>query len=170
MNAIKMDYPTIDFSLEMKDWQVVRRILASHSPAGATGARDPRLLSDEKWNQVLEHASQLVHLPLWINDSASLSLRELGARTRLYKKKFGIKLVLVDYLRLVKAQGRDLRERVTNIAEGLAQLAKEEDLSIVALSQLSRPKASPCRSTSRTVRSSTFWSCNRVASPRRQAW
>lgn len=139
MHAVAQGFPVVDFSLEMKSTQVVRRILASHTPAEAFGARDARLLSEEKWHQVIDGAAQLATLPLFIDDGSSLSLRELRAKTKLYKKKFGVRLVVVDYLRLLTATGKDTRERVSNIALGLAQLAKDEDLCILALSQLSRP-------------------------------
>lgn len=138
INAVREGFPTVDFSLEMKAWQVGRRILAGYTPAEAFGARDARLLSDARWHQVIEGAAQLSTLPLFVDDSSSLSLRELRAKVKLYKKKFGIRFVVVDYLRLLQASGKDTRERVTNIALGLAQLAKEEDTCILALSQLSR--------------------------------
>lgn len=138
IHAVQQGFPTADFSLEMTGEQVVRRILAGYTPAEAFGARDPRLLSEERWHQVIEGASQLSTLPLFVDDSSSLSLRELRAKVKLYKKKFGIRLVVVDYLRLLTAPGGDTRERVTNIALGLAQLAKDEKLGILALSQLRR--------------------------------
>jgi len=139
MNAVEQGVPTVDFSLEMKDEQVGRRILAGYSPAEAFGARDAKMLSEQRWKQVIEGAAQLSTLPLFIDETSSLSLRDLRSRVRLYKRKFGIKLAIVDYLRLLVATGRDTRERVTNIAMGLAQLAKDEGIGIVALSQLSRP-------------------------------
>jgi replicative DNA helicase len=140
INAVREGFSTVDFSLEMKDWQVGRRILAAYTPAEAFGARDAKLLSETKWHQVIEGASQLAALPLFIDETSSLTLRELRARVKLYKKKFGIRLAVVDYLRLLMASGKDTRERVSNIALGLAQLAKDEDICILALSQLSRPE------------------------------
>lgn len=139
MNAIQEGFPTVDFTLEMKDWQVGRRILAGYTAADAPGARDARLLSEAKWKQVIEGASQLGTLPLFIDETSSLSIRDLRARIKLYKKKFAIRLAVVDYLRLLTATGKDTRERVTNIALGLAQMAKDEEIAILALSQLSRP-------------------------------
>lgn len=139
MNAVFEGFPTVDFSLEMKDWQVGRRILAAHTPAEAFGARDAKLLGDAKWHQVIEGAAQLSVLPLFIDETSALSMRDLRSRIRLYKKKFGIRLVIVDYLRLLMANGKDTRERVTNIALGLAQIAKDENICLLALSQLSRP-------------------------------
>jgi replicative DNA helicase len=138
MTAVTAGVPTVDFTLEMLDEQVGRRIVAGFTPAEAFGARDARLLSEAKWHQVIEDCAQLGTLPLWIDDSSALSLRELRSRVKLYKKKFGVRLVVVDYLRLLTASGKDVRERVSNIAFGLAQLAKDEELSILALSQLSR--------------------------------
>lgn len=138
MNAVCEGIPTIDFTLEMTDIQVVRRILAMYTKAEAFGARDPKILSEAKWHQVIEEAAQLATLPLFVDHSTPLTLRDLRARACLYKKKFGTRLIVVDYLRLLEAQGRDTRERVTNIAMGLAQLAKTEQVAVLALSQLSR--------------------------------
>jgi replicative DNA helicase len=138
MNAVLANVPTVDFTLEMTDWQVGRRIVAAYTPAEAFGSRDAKLLSENKWHRVIEECAQLGALPLWVDDTSSLSLRELRARVKLYKKKFGIRLAVVDYLRLLTANGKDVRERVSNIAFGLAQLAKDENICILALSQLSR--------------------------------
>lgn len=138
INAVQQGVPAVDFTLEMTEKQVVRRILAMYSPAESFGARDPRLLSEAKWHQVIEAGAKLSALPLFVDESTPLTLRDLRARAILYKKKFGIRMIVVDYLRLLDAQGRDVRERVTNIAMGLAQLAKTEQLCVLALSQLSR--------------------------------
>lgn len=139
MNAVQHEIPTVDFSLEMKDWQVGRRIIAAYTAAEAFGSRDARTLSEAKWKEVIAGASQLATLPLFIDETSHLSLRDLRARVKLYKKKFGIRLAIVDYLRLITAQGNDTRERVSNVALGLAEIAKTEDISILALSQLKRP-------------------------------
>ncbi len=138
VNAVREGVPTVDFTLEMTKEQVVRRMLAMYSPAEAFGARDPKLLGDEKWRQVMEAGAQLSTLPLFVDQTTPLALRDLRARACLYKKQFGIRMVVVDYLRLLDAPGRDVREQVTNIALGLAQLAKNEQLCVLALSQLSR--------------------------------
>ena len=138
INAVQADFPTADFTLEMTAKQVGRRVIAGYTPAEAFGARDAKLLSESRWHQVIEGTAQLSTLPLFVDDSSMLSLRELRARLKLYKKKFGIRLAIVDYLRLLQAPGRDTRERVSNIGLGLAQLAKEENIAILALSQLSR--------------------------------
>jgi replicative DNA helicase len=138
INAVREGVPTVDFTLEMTDKQVVRRILAMYSPAKAAGARDPRILSEAEWHQVIEAGSKLSTLPLFVDQTTPLTLRDLRARACLYTKRFGIRMIVVDYLRLLDAQGRDVRERVTNIALGLAQLAKTEQLCVLALSQLSR--------------------------------
>lgn len=138
INAVREGVPVVDFTLEMTDRQVVRRILAMYSPAEAFGARDPRILSEAKWHQVIEAGAELSTLPLFVDHTTPMTLRDLRARAALYKKKFGVRMIVVDYLRLLDAQGRDTRERVTNIAMGLAQLAKMEQLCVLALSQLSR--------------------------------
>jgi replicative DNA helicase len=143
INAVREGVPTVDFTLEMTDKQVVRRILAMYSPKetemfGACGARDPRTLREAEWRQVTEAGAKLSTLPLFVDQTTPLTLRDLRARARLYKKRFGIRMIVVDYLRLLDAPGREVREQVTNIALGLAQLAKTEQLCVLALSQLSR--------------------------------
>jgi replicative DNA helicase len=90
INAVRENFPTIDFSLEMKNWQVGRRIIAGYTPASAFGARDAKMLSEARWQQVIESASQLAQLPLYVDDSSSISLREMRSRIKLYKKKFGL--------------------------------------------------------------------------------
>lgn len=138
MNAVINEVPTVDFTLEMTEAQVGRRILAAHTCAEAVGSRDARILSEPRWHQVIEGAAQLSLLPLFIDETSALTLSDLRSRVKLYKKKYGIKLVVVDYIRLLQASGKDVREKVSNIAFGLALLAKEEAISILALSQLSR--------------------------------
>jgi replicative DNA helicase len=88
---------------------------------------------------LLKATEQLIEWPLYVDDSASLTLQELTSRARLSVRRNGVKLVVVDYLRLVRSKGRDLREKVGNVADGLRQLAKNENICVVLLSQLARP-------------------------------
>ncbi|PYX67795.1 MAG: hypothetical protein DMG72_24535, partial [Acidobacteria bacterium] len=70
----------------------------------------------------------------------SLKIQELLASARLYIRRHGVKLIVVDYLRLVDAPGRELRDRVGYVANALRQLAKSERIGVVLLSQLRRPE------------------------------
>lgn len=142
LNAQKQTIPTVMFSMEMKERRIVRRILAAKTPAKADGARDARWMNDATWRQVMEHAAQLSSLPLWIDDSTGLTIPMLRSRLRRYKKEFKIEFAVVDYVGLMDGPGRNLTEQATGIAKGLQRIAKEEDIALVALSQLHRPKDS----------------------------
>ncbi len=133
--------PTLIFSLEMSNAQLIRRLLAARSGILACQIRNPKWIGKDKWPRVASTGVALRELPIWIDDSPSLSIRELVARARLCRRRFGIRLVVVDYLRPVRAPGRDIREQVGNVADALRVLAKTEDIAVVLLSQLRRPES-----------------------------
>jgi len=139
-NATARQIPTCIFSMEMKEKRIVRRILAAKTEAGAIGSRDAKEIPDSKWHRVCESAAQLASLPLYIDDSAGLTIPVLRSRLRRYKKEFDIRFGIVDYVGLMDGPGRTITEQATGIAKGLQRLAKEEDVAIVALSQLHRPR------------------------------
>jgi replicative DNA helicase len=126
--------------MEMKEKRIVRRILAAKTEAGAIGSRDAKEIPDSKWHRVCESAAQLASLPLYIDDSAGLTIPVFRSRLRRYKKEFDIRFGIVDYVGLMDGPGRTITEQATGIAKGLRRLAKEEDVAIVALSQLHRPR------------------------------
>jgi replicative DNA helicase len=128
------------FSLEMSREQLGERFLSNESGVAAARIRNPRYIEQTQWTSILQCLGKLEQYPLYIDDSTSLNIETLIARAKLCIRRFGCRLVVVDYLRLVLAQGDQLRERVGNVAEGLRQLAKSESVSVLALSQLSRPK------------------------------
>ncbi len=135
--------PTLVFSLEMASGQMIRRMLAARVPArsGITAStiREPRYIGRDRWLHITRAAGQLSELPLYLDDTSSLNIREVLARARLYKRRYGVKLVIVDYLRLVQAPGQEPRIQVGHVADALRQLAKSEQLGVVLLSQLRRP-------------------------------
>ena len=130
----------VAFSLEMAQGEIGKRILAAHSTVPASKIHNPRFLGKEGWAALTTALGQIVEYPIWIDDSPSLSIHELLARARLYVKRHGAKLVIVDYLRLVTAPGGDIRERVGYVADALRQFAKSERVAVVLLSQLRRPE------------------------------
>jgi replicative DNA helicase len=132
--------PVAFFSLEMSREQLGERFLSNESRVSASRIRNPRFIEGPQWTALVQCVGRLEQYPLYVDDSTSLNIETLIARAKLYVRRFGCKLVIVDYLRLVQASGDQLRERVGNVAEGLRQLAKSENISVVALSQLSRPK------------------------------
>ncbi|SPE34463.1 putative Replicative DNA helicase [Acidobacteriia bacterium SbA2] len=132
--------PSVMFSLEMSRGALGKRMLAAHSTIPASHIREPQYIGRDGWPALRHAAADIARWPLYVDDSASLHVRELVARAMLYIRRFKCKLVIVDYLRLVEAPGRDLRERVAYVADALRQLAKMEQVSVLLLSQLRRPQ------------------------------
>lgn len=131
---------TAFFSLEMSADQLATRILAEQSGISSEMLRMGKI-SREDFQQ-LSYASQtLAELPLYIDDTPALTIAALRTRARRLKRRHNIGLIVVDYLQLLQGTGRATDNRVNEISEisrGLKTLAKELDLPVIALSQLSR--------------------------------
>ena len=132
--------PVAFFSLEMSADQLATRILAEQAEISSESLRSGKITRDEF--QKLSFASQrLADLPLYIDDTPALTIAALRSRARRLKRRHGIGLVVVDYLQLLQGSGRANDNRVNEISEisrGLKTLAKELELPVIALSQLSR--------------------------------
>jgi replicative DNA helicase len=135
-HACKEGVPTLFYSLEMSSEEIVKRLLTLESGIDAWRIREQKVKAEE----LAPAMERLGKLPLLIDDSASLSLSELTARVRLHVRREKIILVVVDYLRLVRSPGDNLREQVANAADGLRRLAKTENVAVLMLSQLRRPE------------------------------
>jgi len=131
--------PTLDFSLEMQDLEIGKRFLAAKSSVPAMQIRNPRMISQDRWLGLAETAAEIAAYPIYVDARPSLKIQELLATARLFVRRHQVQLIVVDYLRLVNAPGRDLRDRVGNVANALRQLAKSERIGVVLLSQLRRP-------------------------------
>ena len=136
----KANFAAIAFSLEMQSVEIGKRFLAAKSQFSAGQLRNAHWIRRERWMELAESAAELAQLPIFIDDRSTLKIHELLASARLYIRRHGARLVVVDYLRLVEAPGRDLRERVGHVADALRQLAKTERVGVVLLSQLKRPE------------------------------
>jgi len=132
--------PTLVFSLEMQDLEIGKRFLAAKSSCPAMQIRNPQTIGRDRWPELREVAAEIADCPIYVDDRGSLKIQELLASARLYIRRHGVKLIVVDYLRLVDASGRELRDRVGYIANALRQLAKSERIGVVLLSQLRRPE------------------------------
>lgn len=132
--------PVAFFSLEMSADQLATRILAEQAEISSENLRTGKLTRDEF--QKLSFASQrLAELPLYIDDTPALSIAALRTRARRLKRRHDIGLIVVDYLQLLQGSQRAGDNRVNEISEisrGLKTLAKELQLPVIALSQLSR--------------------------------
>ena len=129
------------FSLEMSADQLATRVLAEQSGISSESLRMGRISTSE-FHKLARAAAELQTLPLYIDDTPGLTIAALRARARRLKRQKGIGLVVVDYLQLLSGTGRggnDNRvQEISEISRGLKQLAKELDLPVLALSQLSR--------------------------------
>jgi replicative DNA helicase len=133
--------PVAIFSLEMSSDQLATRILAEQSGITSENLRMGRI-SQEEFRKLARAAAELQSLPLYIDDTPGLTIAALRTRARRLKRQKGIGMVIVDYLQLLQGTGRNSNENrvqeISEISRGLKQLAKELDVPVVGLSQLSR--------------------------------
>src|SRR5512139_1781284 len=130
------------FNLEMSADQLATRILAEQSGISSENLRMGKI-SQQEFRSLARAAGELSTLPLYIDDTPGLTIAALRARARRLKRQKGVGFVVVDYLQLLQGTGRgsagDNRvQEISEISRGLKQLAKELDVPVLALSQLSR--------------------------------
>ncbi|HEX4762236.1 MAG TPA: replicative DNA helicase [Sphingomicrobium sp.] len=133
--------PVALFSLEMSADQLATRVLAEQSGISSENLRMGRITQHE-FRDLARAAAELHSLPLYIDDTPGLTIAALRTRARRLKRQKGIGMVIVDYLQLLQGTGRSSNENrvqeISEISRGLKALAKELDLPVVGLSQLSR--------------------------------
>jgi replicative DNA helicase len=127
------------FSLEMGQQELALRILCSEADISFSRLRAGRV-SQKEWTRIVQTVRSNADSPLYIDDSANPSLLEVASKARRLKAEKGLALLVLDYLQLMQAGGRyeNRNLEIAAISRGLKQLAKELDLPVVALSQLSR--------------------------------
>jgi replicative DNA helicase len=129
------------FSLEMSSEQLATRILAEQAGVPSEKIRKGELISSD-FDKVLSISHELEHLNLFIDDTPALSIAALRTRARRLKRTHGLGMLVVDYLQLLTPSGKSRQENrvqeVSEITRGLKTLAKELDVPVLALSQLSR--------------------------------
>ncbi len=139
--ALRKREPVAIFSLEMSKESLLLRMLASEARVDAHKFRTGHMNRDD-WRKITGALSNLGEAPLWIDDSASSTVLEMGAKARRLKRDRGLSLMIVDYLQLVvpthTGRGTNRQEEVSSISRSLKGLAKELKLPIVVLSQLTR--------------------------------
>lgn len=132
--------PTAFFSLEMSADQLATRILAEQAEISSENLRSGKL-SRAEFLELSRASQRLAKLPLYIDDTPALTIGALRTRARRLKRRHDIGLIVVDYLQLLQGSGRANDNRVNEISEisrGLKTLAKELEVPVIALSQLSR--------------------------------
>lgn len=131
--------PAIVFSLEMSKIEIVNRLLASQARIDTKRLQTGRL-EDADWRKLGDALGRLSEAPLFIDDTPSITMLEIASKCRRLKQRHGLDLVVVDYLQLMSAH-RHVENRVQEVSQlsrGLKMLAKELDIPVLALSQLSR--------------------------------
>jgi replicative DNA helicase len=127
------------FSLEMSKEQLVLRLLGSESRVDAHKLRTGHL-SERDWTPLSNAAGRLAEAPIFIDDTAAISVLEMRAKSRRLKADQGLDLIIVDYLQLMRGRGDEgsREQEISNISRSLKALAKELQVPVVALSQLNR--------------------------------
>ena len=127
------------FSLEMSSEQLSTRILAEQSRIKSNDIRRGRI-SEEQFDKFIETSKNISELPLYIDETPAISVAALSNRARRIKRLYGLDMVVVDYIQLMRAANfRDGRvQEISEITQGLKALAKELSVPVLALSQLSR--------------------------------
>jgi len=128
------------FSIEMSAEQLVQRMICMLAKANAHRLRTGRF-EDEEWRKIAEASNDLYGAPIYIDDTTDITHLGMRAKCRRLKAEHGLGLVVVDYLQLMRASGKNLDNRnqeISEIARGLKGLARELKVPVIALSQLSR--------------------------------
>ena len=131
--------PVMIFSLEMSKEQLVKRILSSESEIDSMKLNNANLDSDE-WLKLGEASGRLSDIPIYIDDTPALSSSEIRAKCRKAKLEKNVGLIIIDYLQLMESRTNNAsrQQEISEISRSLKILAKELDVPVIALSQLSR--------------------------------
>ena len=129
------------FSLEMSSEQLATRVLSEISQISSEGIRTGNL-SKTDFEKIIKASEKLNELSLFIDDSPALTISSIRTRSRRLKRKHGLDLIIIDYLQLISGESKNLNDNrvkeISDITRGLKAIAKELNIPVVALSQLSR--------------------------------
>ena len=137
--AVKHGKPVALFSLEMSETELAHRFIASQARLSSDELRKGRVKAD-RWPKVLKAVEKLAAAPLYVDDSSDIGILEIRSKSRRLHARQELGLVIVDYLQLMRPEGRtDSRvEQIGQISRGLKILARELEIPVIAVSQLSR--------------------------------
>ena len=137
--GIEAKVPLVIFSLESAKEQLVERFLCSEARVDSQKLRTG-FLSEDDWSRLTDAAGVLAEAPIYIDDSANIGVLEVRAKARQLKAEHDIRMAIIDYLQLMEGDRRiDTRQQqISEISRSLKALAKELNISVVAISQLSR--------------------------------
>ncbi|MBO7495888.1 MAG: replicative DNA helicase [Salinivirgaceae bacterium] len=137
--AVGNNIPVAVFSLEMSSVQLVNRIISSTAEIPSSVLRTGRLTQDQ-WDKLEDKMDVLRSAPMYIDDTPALSISEFRSKIKRLKTLYNIKIAIIDYLQLMTAGGnqQSREQEVSTISRSLKAIAKEVNIPIIALSQLSR--------------------------------
>lgn len=139
LSSARNGVPSAFFGMEMTSRELTNRTVANLGRVGLGGLKTGKL-EREEWERVTEGVEALRDLPLYLYDQPAMTLAEVASKARRVVRKHGVKLVVIDYLQLMKGSGARAERRVEleEITRGLKQLAKQLSITVVLLSQLNR--------------------------------
>jgi replicative DNA helicase len=136
--AVDFKIPVAIFSLEMASVQLVNRMISAEAELEGEKIKKGNL-ADHEWAQLVHKTSRLSSAPIFIDDTPALSILELRAKCRRLKAEHNIQLIVIDYLQLMRGdQGGNREQEIASISRALKGIAKELNVPVLALSQLSR--------------------------------
>jgi len=137
--AVERRQPVLFFSLEMSHLELTQRLLCSEAKVDSSRMRNGRLMQSD-WPKVVAAMGKLGEAPLFIDDNPNLTVMEIRAKARRLKSREGLGLIVVDYLQLMSnpSSAENRQVEVSEVSRGLKILARELEVPVVALSQLSR--------------------------------
>ncbi len=137
--AVKAGVPTVVFSLEMSRTELVQRLMCAECTVDMQRLRTGRM-EESDWTRLTRSLGKLADAPLFIDDSPGTTMMEIRAKCRRLKQRHGLGLVVVDYLQLMQPSRRfeNRQQEVSEISRSLKLLAKELNVPVIAISQLSR--------------------------------
>ncbi|MDO5725047.1 MAG: replicative DNA helicase [Tissierellia bacterium] len=138
LNAVQKEKSVAMFSLEMSEEQLAQRMISSMSHVNLQNVISGDL-SDEEWRRVLTTMTVLGEYKMYVDDTAAISPLEIKAKCRRIKAEAGLDLIVIDYLQLMQISGSESRQQeISAISRNLKAIAKELEVPVMALSQLSR--------------------------------
>ncbi len=139
--ATKSNVPVLLFSLEMSKEQLVNRVLCSEAMVDSNKLKTGKI-EENDWVKIVEALGPLSEAEMYIDDTAGISITEIRAKARKLKLEKNIGLIIIDYLQLIQGSGNrkigSREQEISEISRSLKILAKELDIPVIALSQLSR--------------------------------
>jgi replicative DNA helicase len=137
--AMEGGVPTLIFSLEMSHLEITQRLICSEARVEASRMRNGRL-HDSDWGKISHAIGRLGEAPIYIDDNPMITVMDIRAKARRLKSREGLGLVIIDYLQLMsgRSNAENRQVEISEISRGLKILARELEVPVVALSQLSR--------------------------------